>query len=102
MTPPIRSATVRLRTLAILAAISTALAADAYGRAAAEESPAYIVEVSDVTTKVGDHEVMLATLRLREGYRILKGYNNRVIALSSLDDGVAFDRKMVPATVQDE
>jgi hypothetical protein len=39
---------------------------------------------------------------VREGYRILKGYNNRVIRLSSLDDGVAFDSKVVPASLQDD
>lgn len=68
----------------------------------AEESTAYIVEVSDVAVKVGEHTVLLATLRTRDGYRILHSYNNRVIKLSSEDDSVAFDREMVPATVQDE
>ena len=92
----------RLRALALIAAISTALAASACGRAVAGDSAAYVVEATDVTAKVGEHAVMLATLRIRDGYRILKAYNNRVIALSSLDDGVAFDRRMVPATVQEE
>ena len=44
---------------------------------------------------------MQATLRIRDGYRILKGYNNRVIKLSSSDDGVAFDHEMVPATADE-
>jgi hypothetical protein len=91
-----------VRAFAIVAAISTAMAADASGRVRAEESPAYIVEVPDVTAKVGEHEVMLARLRVREGYRILRSYNNRVMALSSWDDGVAFDGKVVRATVQDD
>ena len=67
----------------------------------AEEPEAYVVEVSDVTAKVGEPAVMLATLKIRDGYRILHAYNNRVISLSSYDDGVAFDRKMVPATEQE-
>jgi hypothetical protein len=70
-------------------------------RAAAEESPAYTVEVSDVTAAVGAHEVMRATLRLRDGYRVLQSYNNRIIELSSLDDGVAFDSKVVRGAVED-
>ena len=78
-----------------------ALGSSAGGRAVAEEPTAYIVEVSDVTAKVGDHAVMRATLRVRDGYRILEPYNNRVIQLSSYDDGVVFERKMVPAQLQE-
>ena len=80
-----------------------ALAAGAGVKAAAEEPSAfpsaYIVEVSDVTAKVGDPAVMRATLKVHDGYRILKHYNNRVIELSSSDDGVAFESRMVPATL---
>ena len=89
------------RASALIAAILTALAASAGGRAVAEEPSAYVVEVSDVTAKVGDHAVMLATLRVRDGYRILKAYNNRVIELSSFDDGVVFERRMVPAALEE-
>jgi len=91
-----------VRALVLIAALATALAASVHSRTLAEEPDAYVVEISDVTTKVGEPAVMLATLKVRDGYRILKSYNNRVIALSSFDDGVAFDRKMVPATVQEE
>jgi hypothetical protein len=91
----------RFRMFGLVAAIPTALAASAGGRAVAEEPAAYVVEVSDVTAKVGEAAVMSVTLRIRDGYRILKAYNNRAIELSSLDDGVAFERKMVPATVQE-
>ena len=91
----------RLRAFALIAAIPTALAASACGQAVAEEAAAYVIEVSDVTAKVGEPAVMRATLRIRDGYRILKAYNNRVIELSSFDDGVAFERRMVPATVEE-
>jgi len=91
----------RLRAFALIAAIPTALAASACGQGVAEESAAYVVEVSDVTAKVGEPAVMRATLRIRDGYRILKTYNNRVIELSSINDGVAFERRIVPATVQE-
>jgi hypothetical protein len=79
----------------------TGLGASFGGRALAEEPSAYVVEVSDVTAKVGEPAVMLVTLRIRDGYRILKAYNNRVIALSSFDDGVVFERKMVPAALEE-
>ena len=98
---PTNSILARLRVCAIIAAIATALATRICGPAVAEEPAAYSVEVSDITAKVGEPAVMRATLRIRDGYRILNAYNNRVIELSSFDDGVAFERRMVPATVQE-
>ena len=86
---------------ALITAILTALAAGTSRCAAAQEIPAYVVEVTDVTARVGEPAVMRAILRIRDGYRILKAYNNRVIELSSFDDGVAFERRMVPATVEE-
>jgi hypothetical protein len=41
-------------------------------------------------------------LRPRDGYRVLKTYNNRVMELSSFDEGVTFDRRVVKATIRDE
>ena len=79
-----------------------ALAARADVKAEAEEPAAYDVQVSDVTAKVGEPAVMRATLKARDGYRILKHYNNRVIQLSSFDDGVAFEQKMAPATLDED
>jgi hypothetical protein len=66
-----------------------------------EESPAYAIEVSDVTAKVGERAVMQAKLRVRDGYRILQSYNNRVIKLSAEDDGVAFEQEMVRASIEE-
>ena len=77
-----------------------AFAATVCSSGSAEESDAYFIEVGDVTAKVGDHAVMVATLRARDGYRILESYRNRVISLSSLDGSVAFDSGMVAATVE--
>jgi hypothetical protein len=68
---------------------------------AAEDSAAFVVDVSDVTVKVGQPAVILATARVRDGYRILTAYNNRVIRLSSYDEGVVFERDMVPAKIED-
>jgi hypothetical protein len=94
------------RARALIAAILVFLGTSAGGQAVAQELSqepcAYIVEVSDVTAKVGEPAVIRATLKARDGYRILKHYNNRVIELSSFDDGVAFERRMVPATLDED
>ena len=90
----------RFRVLAPIALIMTSVGAIADAWAMTDELPAYTIEVSDVTAKVGDDAVMRATLQIRDGYRILKDYNNHVSQLSSFDDGVAFDRKVVPATLE--
>src|SRR5271170_5367636 len=97
-----QTAIMRRRASALIAATLISLGASAGAQAVAEEPSAYIVEVSDVTAKVGEPAVMRATLKARDGYRILKHYNNRVIELSSFDDGVAFESKMVPATLDEE
>jgi hypothetical protein len=67
-----------------------------------EDSPAYAIEVNDVTAKVGERAVMEAKLRIRDGYRILQSYNNRVIKLSAEDDGVAFEHEMVRASIEED
>ena len=53
---------------ALITAIPTALAAGASQCAAAQEIPAYVVEVTDVTSRVGEPAVMRAILRIRVGY----------------------------------
>jgi hypothetical protein len=82
--------------------VLAALVASSGVHALAEDAEAYVVEVSDVTAKVGEPAVMRATLKARDGYRILKHYNNRVIQLSSFDDGVAFEQRMAPATLDED
>ena len=82
-------------------ALAAALATWFFEQARADESPAYVVEVTDVSSKVGEPAVLHATLRIRDGYRVLQGYNNRVIELSSFDDGVAFERRVVRGTIQE-
>ena len=106
-----QTAMVARRATALIAAMLISLGAIAVGWAVAEEPSAapaagepeaYVVEVSDVTAKVGEPAVLRATLKARDGYRILKHYNNRVIQLSSFDDGVAFEQRMAPATLDED
>jgi hypothetical protein len=91
----------RLIALAVITVLLTWVAVLGAGEAAADD-PAYVVEVADITAKVGEPAVLHATLRPRDGYRVLKTYNNRVIELSSFDEGVTFDRRVVQATIRDE
>jgi hypothetical protein len=86
---------IRFCAFALAAALATSPASPGFEQAQADESPAYVVEVTDVSSKVGEPAVLHATLRIRDGYRVLQGYNNRVIELSSFDDGVAFERRVV-------
>ena len=92
---------IRFSGFALIAALATARASLGVEQTRVDESPAYVVEVTDVSAKVGEPAVMHATLRIRDGYRVLEGYNNRVIELSSFDDGVAFERPVVRGTLQE-
>jgi hypothetical protein len=92
---------IRFSAFALIAALATSPASLGFERARADESPAYAVEVTDVSAKVGEPAVLQATLRIRDGYRVLQGYNNRVIELSSIDDGVAFERRVVRGTIRE-
>jgi hypothetical protein len=92
---------IRMIAPAVAAVLLTWMAALGGSKAAADDPP-YVVEVTDITARVGEPAVLRATLRPRDGYRVLKTYNNRVMELSSFDDGIAFDRRVVPATIRDE
>jgi hypothetical protein len=61
----------------------------------------FTLEVTDVSARVGEATVLRATLRPRDGYRVLDAYNNRVSRLSTQDDGVTFPRKTVSGSVVD-
>ena len=85
----------RLSSLAVVLAVGLAFLTTGPGRG--EEAPAYAIEVIDVTAKVA-----LSETAIRDGYRILQSYNNRVIKLSAEDDGVAFEQEMVRAKIEED
>ena len=91
---------VHTTSLAVVLALGLAFMTTSPGRG--EESPAYVIEVSDVSANVGERAVMQAKLRVRDGYRILQSYNNRVIKLSAEDDGVAFEQEIVRARIEED
>ncbi len=88
------------RRACLLAAIG-ALVSLPVAASAPREPSAYILDISEVSLPVGVQGTLRVRLRPREGFRILGGYNHRVIMLSSFDDDVKFARKTVPGTEQD-
>lgn len=94
------STLIRFSTIALLTAIAGSAASQGVEPARPDESSAYVVEVTGVSAKVGEPAVLHATLRPRDGYHVLEGYNNRVIELSSFDDGVKFERPVVRGTIE--
>jgi hypothetical protein len=95
------SVVLRLHAIFLVLMIAAGLAFVTTNPGRGEESPAYAIEVSDVAAKVGERAVMRAKLYVRDGYRILQSYNNRVIKLSAEDDGVAFEQEMVRASIEE-
>jgi hypothetical protein len=93
---------VRVHTVSLAVVLALGLAFTTIGTSRGEESPAYVIEVTDVSAKVGERAVMQAKLRVRDGYRILQSYNNRVIKLSAEDDGVAFEQEIVRARIEED
>ncbi|HKM61037.1 MAG TPA: hypothetical protein VJY39_00975 [Acidisphaera sp.] len=85
-----------IRNVAAVALLIGAAAAQA-----ADPPAAYRVDIDDASGKVGQHAVLRVVLHPRDGIRILSAYNNRVIELSSFDGQVAFERKVVPAALED-
>lgn len=90
----------RIRLTAPIALVATWFGVSTGVHAATEESPAYTIEVGDVTAKVGDPVIMRAILKIRQGYQILTAYTNHLSQLSSWDGGVAFAEKLVRPTLK--
>jgi hypothetical protein len=61
----------------------------------------YSLELTETSAKVSTQATIRVTMRLRDGYRFVESYNNRIIKLSSLDKSVRFDREVVRGTIRD-
>ena len=61
----------------------------------------YTVDVTDASARIGTQAMIRATMRLRDGYRFIESYNNRIMKLSSVDKSVRFDREVVRGTIHD-
>ena len=63
--------------------------------------PPYQVDAGNVSGKVGEKTALIARLTISKAeYKVLDAYRNRVIELSSIDDGVAFEQKVVIGKVE--
>jgi hypothetical protein len=60
----------------------------------------YMINLENVSGKVGEKTVLVAELTLPHGYQVLDAYRNRVVQLSSYDDGVTFEQKVVIGKVK--
>jgi hypothetical protein len=60
----------------------------------------YTINLENVSGKVGEKTALVARLTLPDGYKVLDTYRNRVIELSSYDDGVTFERPVVIGAVK--
>ena len=55
----------------------------------------YMINLENVSGKVGEKTTLVARLTLPDGYQVLDTYRNRVVQLSSYDDGVTFEQPVV-------
>ena len=69
--------------------------------ALADERVPYTIDVESASAKVGEPTAVVATSTPPEGYKITRSYRNRVIELSSYDDGVEFEKAVVLGSIQD-
>ena len=59
------------------------------------------LHVQSASAKVGEPTEVIATITMHEGYKALSSYRNRIIELSSFDEGVDFDQPVVVGTLED-
>jgi hypothetical protein len=55
----------------------------------------YVINLENVSGKVGQKTALVAKLTLPDGYKVLDTYRNRVSQFSSYDDGVTFEKPVV-------
>lgn len=86
--------------LGLAALIGVALAAGP--GLAAETGHPFNLTVENASAKVGEPTVVLATITVHDGYKVLTAYRNRIIELSSMDDTVTFAQPVVAGTAEGE
>jgi len=88
------------RTLALLSFLALALFAIGPEARSGEWFPDVLkLDATDATAKVGERGTLVAKVRLQDGYGVLNSYNHRMFELSSFDEAVKFDRRVVKANV---
>jgi hypothetical protein len=58
------------------------------------------LRVENASAKVGEPTTVIATIIVEDGYKAMSSYRNRIIELSSFDEGVDFDKPVVVGTLE--
>ena len=90
-----------LRRLCAAVVLAGGFATSSMGASPTPWGWAWKLDVHDVSAPVGTATTMVATVQFVDGCRVLEAYNNRAMLMSSIDDGVAFDHKTIPAEIKD-
>lgn len=67
---------------------------------AAENGYPLNLRVEGARAKVGEPTELIATITVRDGYQAMSSYRNRIIELSSFDDGVEFEKPVVSGSIE--
>lgn len=67
---------------------------------AADSKDPVVVSVENPVAKVGEPTKLVAKVTVGEGWQVAKSYRNRIINLSSFDDGVDFEKEVVPGSLE--
>ena len=84
--------------ISIAAAAGFALAGSA-GLADDRDSPLQVI-VENAVAKVGEPTAVVAKITVAEGWQVAPSYRNRVMDLSSFDEGVEFKNEVVPGRIE--
>lgn len=80
-----------------LAVLASALA---QASLAAEGDHPLDLRVQSATAKVGVPTEVVATITVHDGYQAMSSYRNRIIELSSFDEGVDFEEPVVAGSLE--
>ena len=84
--------------LGLAALAGLALASDA--SFADDRKDPVVVSVENAVAKVGQPTTIVAKVTVDEGWQVAKSYRNRIIELSSFDDGVDFEKEVVEGSLE--
>ena len=68
---------------------------------ATETEDAVVLNVDEVSAKVGEKATLVAKVTFKDGFKVADAYRNRVSSLSAEDNAVDFDNPAVRGVVQD-
>ena len=91
----------RRRSLVISVAVLAGIALASDASIAEDRGHPLVVSVENATAKVGAPTAIIAKVTVDEGWQVAPSYRNRIIELSSFDDGVEFEEEVVQGEVEE-